>query len=117
MEQIREIIMNSASKSDALEGKVVTGGLINAKNALQLAAHFEPPRPPQHAPQRIAFTDIDPAIGFIGGTVIIDAAIDEADIEYYAVYFVSGAGFQLETIGRVNASGSQQIKLVLNRSL
>lgn len=117
MHQVKEIITGSVRKLPDLEGKVITGGLINAKNALEAAWAFDPPHPPAHAPQAIAFEDADPRIGVYGGVVTITAAADESDIEYYRVYMVSGAGFQLEALGEpIPATGEAELILELNES-
>jgi len=117
MHQVRQVIIGSVRKLAGLEGKLITDGLINAKNALESAWAFEPPRPPVHAPRGIAFEDDDPSIGACSGTVTIIAAADESDIEYYQVYFVSGAGFQLEALGgRIPATGEEELTLEVNTS-
>jgi len=117
MHQVREIIIGSVRKLPALEGKVITGGLINAKNALEAAWAFEPPRPPANAPQAIAFEDTDPRIGVFGGVITITAAANQSDVEYYRVYMVSGAGFQLEAVGDpIPVTGEQELILEFNTS-
>lgn len=42
--QVKEIIMKSVVKRDILKDKCVSGGVVNAYNALQLAAAYKPPR-------------------------------------------------------------------------
>jgi len=117
MHQVRDIIIGSVRTLPALDGKVITGGLINAKDALEAAWAFDPPNPPAHAPQAIDFEDTDPRIGAYGGVVTITAAANESDIEYYRVYMVSGAGFQLEALGEpIPATGAPQLTLELNGS-
>mmetsp|Transcript_52092 Transcript_52092/g.131658 ORF Transcript_52092/g.131658 Transcript_52092/m.131658 type:complete len:1219 (+) Transcript_52092:57-3713(+) len=117
MHQVRDIIIGSVRTLPALDGKVITGGLINAKDALEAAWAFDPPKPPAHAPQAIEFEDIDPRIGAYGGVVTITAAADESDIDYYRVYMVSGAGFQLEAVGEpIPATGEPELTMELNAS-
>jgi len=115
MHQVREIILGSVVQLPSLDGKVATGGMINAKNALEAAWAFEPPTPPAHGPRGIEFRDVDRRIGIYGGVVTITAAADESDIDYYKVYFVSGAGFQLEALGgKIPATGDEILTLEIN---
>lgn len=117
MHQVKELLIGSVKRLPALEGKVSSGGMINAKNALEAAWAFDPPKPPVHAPQAIHFKDMDLRIGAFSGVVTITAAVDQSDIEYYRVYFVSGAGFQLEALGEpVPATGASTLTLELNGS-
>mmetsp|Transcript_32854 Transcript_32854/g.94378 ORF Transcript_32854/g.94378 Transcript_32854/m.94378 type:complete len:1249 (+) Transcript_32854:47-3793(+) len=114
--QVKEIIMSSTRSSSKLGGKVMSGGRINARKALAAASQFEPPRPPVHPPQALSFRDTDPKVGSIGGTITITAASDESDIEHYSVYYVSSAGFQLDLVGTVIASGKKKLEIALNMS-
>eukprot|EP00445_Apocalathium_hangoei_P007544 CAMPEP_0203844830 /NCGR_PEP_ID=MMETSP0359-20131031/3449_1 /ASSEMBLY_ACC=CAM_ASM_000338 /TAXON_ID=268821 /ORGANISM="Scrippsiella Hangoei, Strain SHTV-5" /LENGTH=1196 /DNA_ID=CAMNT_0050759865 /DNA_START=11 /DNA_END=3601 /DNA_ORIENTATION=+ len=117
MHQVKDIVLGSVRKLSSLEGKISTGGLINAKNALEAAWAFAPPQPPAHAPLALAFEDVDPNIAVYGGTVTVTAAADESDIEYYRIYFVSGAGFQLQGLGEpIPATGASEYTLKVNGS-
>lgn len=116
MPQVKRIILSSVERLPALDGKVVTNGLINAKNALEAAWAFEPPKPPKLAPRGIAFEDVDPRRDSLAGVVTIAAAADESDIDYYRVYFLSGAGFQLASLGKVRATGAAVLALHINGS-
>jgi len=113
--QVKQIILGSVKKLPSLEGKIITGGLINAKNALEAAWAFDPPLPPSNAPQAIAFADTNPRMGEYSGVVTITAAANEVDVDYYRVYFVSGAGFQLEALGEpIPATGKAELTLTIN---
>jgi len=111
MQQVKEVLMTSVEHSDALRGKCITGGQINARSALEVASLLEPPYPPVNAPRAVAFKDVNPKVGLIGGIVSITRAADEADVEYYRVYFVSRAGYQLGSLGTVNATGAEVLEL------
>lgn len=117
MHQVKQIILSSVKRQDSLVGLVATGGLINAKNALETAWAFQPPLPPAHGPRGLEFQDLDSRVGAMGGTVTITAAADESDVEYYRVYFVSGAGFQLAAVGdALPATGQTEYTVQLNGS-
>jgi len=117
MSQVRDVIIGSVKKMDALTETTISGGMINAKNALEAAWAFEPPRPPANRPLGLAFEDTDSTINQYSGTIVVTAAEDESDIEYYQVYFVSGAGFQLDTLGeQIPATGEETYTVELNGS-
>jgi len=116
MAQVKELLMTSVDRSQALEGKVLSGGRINARKAIDAASGLEPAYPPRRGPQALAFQDIDPKIGLIGGTVTITTASDESDVEYYKVYWVSRAGFQLDALGNVTATGARVLEVPLANS-
>uniref|UniRef100_A0A7S4QRP1 subtilisin n=1 Tax=Alexandrium monilatum TaxID=311494 RepID=A0A7S4QRP1_9DINO len=115
MMQVKDIILSSVETSKALEGKVLTGGRINARKALEAASAMEPPYPPVHAPRAVAFEDTDSMVGLIGGTVTVTAATDESDVLYYRVYFVSRAGYQLDSLGSVNATGAKLLEVPISK--
>jgi len=117
MRQVRDVLLGSVRRLPALEGKTVTGGLINAKDALESTWAFAPPSPPKHAARGIEFEDVDQGVGSYAGTITIAAAADESDIEYYRVFFVSGAGFQLQALGhKVPATGAAELTMEINAS-
>jgi len=112
MRQVREVILRSVRKLPKLSGRLVTGGLINAKNALRLAWASEPPRPPDQVAQGIAFEDKDERVGVYSGVVTISAAVNESKIDYYRVYFLSRSGFQLGALGGpIPATGEPELTL------
>lgn len=118
MQQVKEIIMDSVQLLPSLEGQVLSKGLINAHNALEAAWAFQPPQPPVHAPVAVAFQDTNPKMGLLSGVVTITTALDESDVEYYKVFFVSGAGFRLQALGeQIPATGARQVALPINGSI
>lgn len=42
--------------------------------------------PPAHTAQSVSFVDVDPKVGTVGGTVLIQKAADESDVSAYAIY-------------------------------
>ena len=114
MPQVKRILMDSATQQDALKNSSLTEGRINARRALMLAASYDALYPPTHQPQGLAFTDTDPEVGRIGGMAHVTAAADESDIEYYSLHFFSVAGFLMESVGRVNASGAVDLHIPLS---
>jgi hypothetical protein len=64
--KLQEILLRSTVPEKALENAVVTGGRLNARRALALAAIYPAPRPPIHAPSHLTFVDTNPAVGRIG---------------------------------------------------
>ena len=116
MPQVKEVLMSSVSRSAALDGKVLTGGRINARRALEVASAFEAPQPPAHAPRGLRFEDTDSRVGSMAGVVTITAAADESDVEYYTVYFVSRAGFQMSSLGSVRATGAKLLEVPFSGS-
>ncbi|CAE8635144.1 unnamed protein product [Polarella glacialis] len=117
MMQVKDIILKSTVSDVALEKASISGGRINALRALKLAATYEAPQPPVHLPQALDFKDVDPRVGIVSGLATITAAADESDVDYYAVYFISTAGFLLESVGRVPADGGKTLALHTNGSL
>eukprot|EP00930_Biecheleria_cincta_P062208 TRINITY_DN476_c0_g1_i4.p1 TRINITY_DN476_c0_g1~~TRINITY_DN476_c0_g1_i4.p1 ORF type:complete len:1532 (+),score=276.30 TRINITY_DN476_c0_g1_i4:320-4597(+) len=115
--QVKEIILQSAVRQHALKGTSATDGIINARRALALASAYEAPVPPLHGPRKLAFQDVDPKVGRIGGTLTITAANNEIDVDYYSVHFLSTAGVLMHSIARVNATGAKEMTVELNRSL
>lgn len=115
--QVRKVLLESVQTVRSLTNMVRTGGLISARLALHNAAACEAaPRPPlTHLPKGLTFQDQDPRIGALSGPVTIHRSVDESDVSYYRVYFVSRAGFPLEALGTVNATGAATLQLQLNR--
>lgn len=113
MPQIIEIILDSATREDALQNSSATGGRINARSALILASTYEGSRPPVHKPQALTFEDSDPGVGIMGGDAVITCAADESDISFYSIHLISGAGFLLDTIATVDATGAATLTVPL----
>lgn len=113
MVQVKEILLRSTVPEKALENAVVTGGRLNARRALALAAIYPAPRPPIHAPSHLTFVDTNPAVGRIGGDAVITTPEDQSDVEHYSLHFLSSAGVLMERIGRANVSNQPSIQLTL----
>lgn len=113
MPQVKRILMESTTKVDALQNSSLTEGRINARRALILAASYDALYPPVNRPQSLVFMDTDPEVGRIGGVAYITAAADESDVAYYSLHFMSVAGFLMERVGRVNASGAVSLQITL----
>eukprot|EP00933_Yihiella_yeosuensis_P012493 TRINITY_DN1211_c0_g1_i4.p1 TRINITY_DN1211_c0_g1~~TRINITY_DN1211_c0_g1_i4.p1 ORF type:complete len:1508 (+),score=342.80 TRINITY_DN1211_c0_g1_i4:80-4603(+) len=116
MHQVRDIILQSATSESFLNGTSVTGARINVRAALELARTYKAPVPPKHQPQSISFIDVDSRVGKVSGTVTIGAATDESDVEFYSAWFISKAGFLLDYLGSVNATGKAFYRVELNGS-
>lgn len=67
--------------------------------------------PPTHAAKAVAFVDIDPRTGTVGGFVRITKADDESDVADYAVYAANDAGTKSSAtpIGSVNVTGKDVV--------
>ena len=67
--------------------------------------------PPTHAASAVAFVDIDPRTGTVGGVVRITKAADESDVADYAIYAAddSGAKKSGTPLGMVNATGKNVV--------
>jgi alpha-tubulin suppressor-like RCC1 family protein len=50
---------------------------------------------PTHAASGLTFTDVDPGLGTIGGTLLIHKAASEEDVDGYTVYWASDFGDKL----------------------
>jgi len=63
--------------------------------------------PPIHAATSVAFVDVDPAVGTVGGTVRIGKATDETDVTAYAIYAADTVGKKIGTtpLATVAAAG------------
>ena len=114
MPQVKRILLESATRVDALHNSSLTEGRINARRALMLAASYDALYPPVNRPQGLTFTDADPEVGRIGGVAHVAAAADESDVEYYSLHFISVAGFLMEQVGRANASGAADLQISLS---
>jgi len=118
MTQVIDVILDSATREDALQNSSVTGARINARSALILASTYEGLRPPVHYPQGLSFEDGDPGVGIMAGEAKIQCAADESDISYYSIHLISGAGFLLDTIAIVNATGESTLSVpIVNLTL
>lgn len=115
--QVKEILLSTAVRHTSLHGRIVTGGQVNAKEALDAASRLPVSRPPIHAPRGVIFRDTDGKLGKMAGAVIITIASDESDVEFYKVYIVSSAGFPLYCLGTVPARGTVESELLLNVSM
>eukprot|EP00929_Paragymnodinium_shiwhaense_P033903 TRINITY_DN1852_c0_g2_i2.p1 TRINITY_DN1852_c0_g2~~TRINITY_DN1852_c0_g2_i2.p1 ORF type:complete len:810 (-),score=209.88 TRINITY_DN1852_c0_g2_i2:237-2666(-) len=114
--QVRDILLNTASKMSSLDGRVVTGAQINALAALGGADAAEGSHAPVHTAQKVTFQDTDDSKGYVGGTVVITAAVSEVDVEYYKIFIISGGGFPLAVLGQVAATGAPQYFYEINAS-
>jgi hypothetical protein len=112
--QIKEILLSTATRSKSLEGRIITGGKINARLALDAAETYKAPQPPVHSPLAITFKDMDGTKGSISGDVFVNAADDESDVDYYKVYLISAAGYPLMALGEIKAVGTQRLNLSIN---
>eukprot|EP00913_Durusdinium_trenchii_P031145 g29163.t1 len=101
MSQVIDIILDSATREDALLNSSVTSARINARRALLLASRYRGLQPPVHKPLGLSFEDTDPEVGLLAGDAKITRAWDESDIDYYSLHFISSAGFLLDTLATV----------------
>lgn len=68
--------------------------------------------PPVHAPLSIRFTDENPAMGAVRGTVVLGAAADESDVTSYDLYWGSSATTKLSALTTLaKAGGTLEYKL------
>lgn len=67
--------------------------------------------PPTHAAQAVAFVDVDPRTGTVGGLIRITKAADESDIDGYAIYVADDAGNKKSTtpLATVTPTGSNLV--------
>lgn len=63
MSQVIDIILDSATREDALLNSSVTSARINARRALLLASRYRGLQPPVHKPLGLSFEDTDPEVG------------------------------------------------------
>eukprot|EP00441_Pelagodinium_beii_P019083 CAMPEP_0197660714 /NCGR_PEP_ID=MMETSP1338-20131121/51017_1 /TAXON_ID=43686 ORGANISM="Pelagodinium beii, Strain RCC1491" /NCGR_SAMPLE_ID=MMETSP1338 /ASSEMBLY_ACC=CAM_ASM_000754 /LENGTH=1485 /DNA_ID=CAMNT_0043238131 /DNA_START=61 /DNA_END=4518 /DNA_ORIENTATION=+ len=117
MMQVKEILMQSSVREEALQGSSISNGRINARRALELAAQYEAPIPPVHAAQGLVFTDVDPRVGMVGGVATITAASNEDDVDYYSLHFISSAGYLMDSLGQAPATGKATLTIELNGSV
>eukprot|EP00929_Paragymnodinium_shiwhaense_P014065 TRINITY_DN121941_c0_g1_i1.p1 TRINITY_DN121941_c0_g1~~TRINITY_DN121941_c0_g1_i1.p1 ORF type:complete len:1257 (+),score=182.95 TRINITY_DN121941_c0_g1_i1:100-3870(+) len=110
--QVRSFILDSVVKTAALEGRVSTGGQINAFKSLQ-SAKDSVSYPPINHPRNISFDDEDGALGAISGQVVILAADNERDIEYYKVYVVTAEKAHLGVLGSISPTGEAELHMAI----
>merc|ERR1712232_19142 len=113
-DDLKQILMTTVDTLPALDGKIVSGGRINAKSAMVAAKTCSRPLPPVNPPQSVDFEDVDLTVGVISGLVTVTAASNELDVEYYKVYLVSRFR-SLEVVGEVSANGEQTVIIEIAR--
>src|SRR5450432_1084712 len=67
--------------------------------------------PPTHAAKAVAFVDVDPRTGTVGGLIRITKADDESDVAGYAIYVADDAGKKKSTtpLGTVTPTGKNLV--------
>jgi len=97
--EIKDLIMTTVDKTEAMAGRVVANGRVNVNQALlAAAAGFDGPISPDTLPESMSFQDFDERIRKIFGTVAVTFDKDPTDIYALVFFFATNSSIIQEIL-------------------